>query len=75
MVCVCVDGPVLAQPYYGGPKVFELALDVLEDACAGLLVELCGADLDDEGDVHEACDLVDNPVEQLECHNMRHQCC
>ena len=24
------------DPYYGGPKDFELALDLIEDACGGL---------------------------------------
>ena len=28
------------DPYYGGPRDFELALDLVEDACSGLLDEL-----------------------------------
>jgi protein-tyrosine phosphatase len=28
------------DPYYGGQKGFELVLDLLEDACSGLLAEL-----------------------------------
>ena len=28
------------DPYYGGPRDFELALDLIEDACEGLLDEL-----------------------------------
>ena len=28
------------DPYYGGPEGFELVLDLLEDACQGLLSEL-----------------------------------
>jgi protein-tyrosine phosphatase len=28
------------DPYYGGPSGFELVLDLLEDACAGLLVHI-----------------------------------
>lgn len=30
------------DPYYGGPDGFERVLDILEDACAGLLHELQG---------------------------------
>ena len=29
------------DPYYDGAEGFELVLDLLEDACAGLLDELC----------------------------------
>lgn len=28
------------DPYYGGPQEFELVLDLLEDACAGLIEKL-----------------------------------
>jgi protein-tyrosine phosphatase len=28
------------DPYQGGPEGFELVLDLLEDACAGLLASL-----------------------------------
>ncbi len=30
------------DPYYGGPDGFELVLDILEDACVGLLNEVKG---------------------------------
>ncbi|MGE4586274.1 MAG: low molecular weight protein-tyrosine-phosphatase [Mangrovibacterium sp.] len=30
------------DPYYGGPDGFELVLDILEDACEGLLNEVMG---------------------------------
>jgi protein-tyrosine phosphatase len=32
--------PEVPDPYYGGPDGFELVLDLLEDACEGLLSEL-----------------------------------
>lgn len=32
----------IPDPYYGGAKGFELTLDLLEDACRGLLDELAG---------------------------------
>lgn len=32
------------DPYYGGASGFENVLDILEDACAGLLEELVGAE-------------------------------
>lgn len=31
------------DPYFGGRKGFELVLDLLEDACEGLLTEIAGA--------------------------------
>ncbi|MFN0164408.1 MAG: low molecular weight protein-tyrosine-phosphatase [Burkholderiales bacterium] len=31
---------VVPDPYYGGPNGFELVLDYIEDACAGLLEDL-----------------------------------
>ena len=30
------------DPYYGGSEGFELVLDILEDACEGLLNEVRG---------------------------------
>jgi protein-tyrosine phosphatase len=33
------------DPYYGGPEGFEQVLDLLEDACSGLLEELLQGDL------------------------------
>ena len=32
--------PDIPDPYYGGPEGFDLVLDLLEDACAGLLASL-----------------------------------
>lgn len=29
--------PFVPDPYYGGPKGFDLVIDILEDACQGLL--------------------------------------
>ena len=31
------------DPYFGGRKGFELVLDLLDDACEGLLTEIAGA--------------------------------
>lgn len=31
----------IPDPYYGGPEGFEEVLDLLEDACGGLLAVLC----------------------------------
>jgi protein-tyrosine phosphatase len=31
------------DPYFGGRQGFELVLDLLEDACEGLLAEAAGA--------------------------------
>jgi protein-tyrosine phosphatase len=38
--CSVVDADHVPDPYYGGPEGFERVLDILEDACAGLLKEL-----------------------------------
>lgn len=35
-----VAGGAVPDPYYGGEKGFELVLDLLEDACEGLLEEI-----------------------------------
>jgi len=38
-----VPGRDVPDPYYGGAEGFERVLDMVEDACAGLLRELTGA--------------------------------
>lgn len=40
MTSFCVDGnyDTVPDPYYGGTSGFELVLDILEDACSGLLM-------------------------------------
>lgn len=38
--CTCIPADHVPDPYYGGTEGFEYVLDVLEDACAGLLKEL-----------------------------------
>lgn len=40
--CQSHTQPEVPDPYYGGPDGFELVLDLLEDACQGLLQELSG---------------------------------
>lgn len=35
--CQRFDSPVVPDPYYGGESGFEQVLDLVEDACAGLL--------------------------------------
>lgn len=35
-----MDADHVPDPYYGGPEGFEHVLDILEDACAGLLIKL-----------------------------------
>jgi protein-tyrosine phosphatase len=35
--CVTHDSPVVPDPYYAGPLAFERVLDLVEDACNGLL--------------------------------------
>lgn len=42
--CHQFDHTEVPDPYYGGPQGFELVLDLLEDACSGLL-EKVKADL------------------------------
>lgn len=39
---VSVDADHVPDPYYGGPEGFERVLDILEDACGGLLAKLKG---------------------------------
>lgn len=38
--CTRIPADHLPDPYYGGAEGFEYVLDVLEDACAGLLTSL-----------------------------------
>lgn len=38
--CTDFDYDLVPDPYYGGSAGFELVLDLLEDACAGLLEKL-----------------------------------
>lgn len=38
--CTTTNYDSVPDPYYGGASGFELVLDILEDACAGLLNEL-----------------------------------
>ena len=35
--CLKLDSPVVPDPYYGGATSFEQVLDLVEDACEGLL--------------------------------------
>ena len=35
--CLTHDSPVVPDPYYGGPSDFEHVLDLVEDACMGLM--------------------------------------
>lgn len=35
--CLRLDSPVVPDPYYGGDAGFEQVLDLVEDACEGLL--------------------------------------
>ena len=35
--CRTIDAAEVPDPYYGGPSGFEHVLDILEDACGGLL--------------------------------------
>ena len=35
--CTLHDAPVVPDPYYGGTGGFETALDLVEDACTGLI--------------------------------------
>lgn len=35
--CEHHDSPVVPDPYYGGERDFETVLDLVEDACDGLL--------------------------------------
>ncbi len=38
--CLTMDSPVVPDPYYGGDKGFDQVLDLVEDACEGLLRHL-----------------------------------
>ena len=38
--CQQLDSPVVPDPYYGGDAGFEEVLDLVEDACNGLLLHL-----------------------------------
>ncbi|MBU1097967.1 MAG: low molecular weight phosphotyrosine protein phosphatase [Bacteroidetes bacterium] len=38
--CTKYDADEVPDPYYGGPEGFEYVLDLLEDACAGLLEKI-----------------------------------
>jgi protein-tyrosine phosphatase len=38
--CVTMDSPVVPDPYYGGAEGFDHVLDLVEDACDGLLRHL-----------------------------------
>jgi protein-tyrosine phosphatase len=40
--CLHHDSPVVPDPYYGGAQGFEEVLDLVEDACEGLLIHLAG---------------------------------
>jgi len=33
--------PTIPDPYYGGDRDFELVIELLEDACEGLLEDIC----------------------------------
>lgn len=41
--CVRFDSDVVPDPYYGGAHGFEHVLDLIEDACAGLLAHVIQA--------------------------------
>jgi protein-tyrosine phosphatase len=38
--CQKITADEVPDPYYGGPEGFEYVIDILEDACGGLLKEL-----------------------------------
>ena len=38
--CQVMDSPVVPDPYYGGSKGFDQVLDLVEDACNGLIVHV-----------------------------------
>jgi protein-tyrosine phosphatase len=38
--CQTFDSPVVPDPYYGGPKGFDHVLDLVEDACDGLVLHV-----------------------------------
>ena len=35
--CTCIEADHVPDPYYGGAQGFEHVIDILEDACEGLL--------------------------------------
>ena len=40
--CTRHNSPVVPDPYYGGAQGFEQVLDLVEDACEGLLTHIAG---------------------------------
>jgi protein-tyrosine phosphatase len=38
--CLTLDSPVVPDPYYGGASGFDRVLDLVEDACDGLLLHV-----------------------------------
>jgi protein-tyrosine phosphatase len=40
--CLIQNSPVVPDPYYGGPNGFDQVLDLVEDACEGLLHHVKG---------------------------------
>jgi protein-tyrosine phosphatase len=42
--CSVIEADEVPDPYYGGPSGFEYVLDILEDACSGLLRRFDDAD-------------------------------
>jgi protein-tyrosine phosphatase len=38
--CLRYDSPVVPDPYYGGARGFDTVLDLIEDACEGLLAQV-----------------------------------
>jgi protein-tyrosine phosphatase len=38
--CLTLDSPVVPDPYYGGAKGFDHVLDLVEDACDGLIAHV-----------------------------------
>jgi protein-tyrosine phosphatase len=42
--CSVIEADEVPDPYYGGPSGFEHVLDILEDACSGLLRRFDEAD-------------------------------
>jgi protein-tyrosine phosphatase len=41
--CLTLDSPVVPDPYYGGASGFDAVLDLVEDACDGLLRHVLNA--------------------------------
>ena len=42
--CLQYDSPVVPDPYYGGSRGFDHVLDLVEDACEGLIQHVRGID-------------------------------